>query len=184
MRIVFILALCFPVLMWGDFFTAEVRVGDFYPASQKVRRIYEEHNLDVEVEASLKYCQNSALWVNANGTRLNGRSIGLHDKTTLQLFPVSVGYKTYYGLGSSLLAYFGLGASYTHLKLHDKTPEPSFRRHKNAWGTVVKGGVICYLCSQLFLDAFVDYYYTMFKIEGHKNNLGGIRAGIGLGVSF
>lgn len=185
MKIFSLFALLFPLFLSGDFFSAELRVGDFCPTSKKIRRIYNDHHLDLEVEASLKYCQNSALWANVNYVRQNGHSIGLKNETTLKLYPVSVGYKTFYGLGSSFLAYFGLGVSYTQVKIRDRPSEQiKGKIEKKAWGTVAKGGAIYYICSNIFADLFCDYYYTEVELNDHKNNIGGIRAGLGLGVNF
>lgn len=173
-----------PCILLGDCFTAEVRAGYFYPASKLMRKIYQNGGPEFEVEASAQVFNDFSLWVNYNSFRRNGHSIGLRERTNLRLYPISFGLKFTQPLTECLAAYIGAGASYSTLKIDDKSDFIDRPLHRYSWGGVGKAGLLFFLTENIYLDVYADYYYTKVSFAGKSLNIGGLRSGIGAGVSY
>jgi hypothetical protein len=172
-----------PFILWGEC-TSQIRVGYFYPTSHLMRKIYRDGGVEYEAEGSVRLCDRFSFWTNISTFRRDGHSLGLHDRTTVHLYPFSLGLKYTLPITCQLSAYAGIGPSYSWMKIHDRS---SFvRRHtrKYAWGGVAKAGLLYYFCDCYFLDLFADYYYTRVHKQGGSVDIGGLRTGAGLGIIY
>ena len=175
---------------------AEVRVAYYRPASKRVRDIYGDGWADYQLVLSAPLSCNWDLFGSVAGFGRNGRTSCFHDKTTLKLFPVSLGLRYVKTLDSSTIAYLGGAASYSFLRIHDHSPYVIEHTRKEAWGGLVELGINRYFWNCAYVSAFFDYYFQKFHfkdtrggyydgyIERNTLNMNGYKIGVGLGVSF
>lgn len=191
MRYWYLVLCAMPALLCGeDRFTTQVRGGYFYPASSKAREIYKKGGSEYETESSVRLYNHLNLWVNFNYFQRHGFSRGRHDSTSIHLYPLSCGLKYAVSVADGVSVYIGVGPSYTWVKIHDDSPYLTRNIHRREWGGVSKLGLTYYFVRHFFLDVYADYYYT--RISGvHKSgavahcaDVGGLRAGLGVGASF
>lgn len=159
----------------------ELRTAYFYPSSDLERDIYEGARFDVEVQVAKTICENWDVW--ANFTYLNkiGKSVGLHEKTTLQLFPLSLGAEYVYPWTCSLSLYAGMGINYTWMRIYNDASAGSTHVNKSKWGFTTKTGARYQFTEKVFGDLFLDYLYIPMQLK-NVYNIGGVMFGVGLGV--
>lgn len=174
----------FPMLLWGDHFTTELRIGNFYPTSDLLRKIYGKKGVEFEVEGCVQLHNKLSFWMNFNSFCKHGHSLGLEDKTTLHIYPLSTGLKYTFCFNECLAFYLGVGGSYSWINIHDRSSLVKEHIHKYGWGGVGKSGLIYFFTDRCFLDLFADYYSTKVCGEDHSVNVGGLRLGLGAGISY
>lgn len=179
-----LITLLFSASLSAKNFTTEVRVGYFYPSNNLIREIYKAGNFEFEAEGSYRIYKNISLWLNASIFVANGHSVGLHNQTNLQLYPLSAGLKYTFSPDKKISPYIGLGANYTFATVHDKTPFTQGSIHKKGGGIVAKSGMFLKISECSYLDLFTDYSYTNIASAIGSINLGGFRGGIGLGICY
>lgn len=171
----------------------EGRFAAFFPLDSKVCKIYNDALPSVEVEASMGIWNCLQGFFNASYVWNEGRSIGLNDKTNLELIPLAFGLKWVQPIMCDIDAYLGAGATYSFLRIKDHSPFVHEHVRKEEWGGTVKAGFIWHYTSCIFLEGFVDYYYTKFKfhttnsepfVYRHDADLSAVKLGFGLGYSF
>jgi hypothetical protein len=179
-----------PLFLWSDRFTTELRGGYFLPASQVMREIYKNGGPEVEVEQIIRLDRSLNLWLNFNYFQREGHSVGLKDKTTIHLYPFSLGIKYNFHLLESFDLYFGLGGSTTSVRIHDHSAFVKKHIHERAFGGVGKFGFLYFIGKMVCIDLFADYYYTRISgvhrsgVQGTSRQVGGLRTGLGLGVRY
>lgn len=114
--------------------TAEARVAYYHPSSHRVRRIYNNGWVDYQLELSKGLGCNWRVWTGVSGFSRKGDSIGFHDRTRLQLIPISLGAKYFYALGYGAKVYVGGAACYSFLRIHDHDDYVRQHIHKQNWG--------------------------------------------------
>ncbi len=173
--------------------TIEGRFAAFVPFESKVRKIYNDALPSLEVEASMPVWECVSGWVNAGYIWNEGKSLGLENKTELQLIPLSAGLKWVQPVTCDVDLYLGLGATYSFLRIHDHSEFVKEHVRKQAFGGTVKTGFIYHYTCNVFFEGFVDYYYTRFtKSSSHSEpfvqeydlNMSGLKFGVGAGYSF
>jgi hypothetical protein len=168
-----------------DAVTIQLRGGYFYPASPAMRDIYHHGGAELETELGIGLSHNWNAWFNFNYFNRHGDIGGLCNATTLNMYPLSFGLKYNIPLFSRCSLYLGGGASCSLIGLQEKSPFAFYRKQQNKrWGGVAKSGFFIHLTDHLFMDIFADGYYTRASLLGEICNVGGLRTGIGLGVSF
>lgn len=185
--------LFFPTLLFANRGTLQMRGGYFYPTSELMRDIYHDGGGEFEIQASLNLNPKISLWGNFNFFQRNGDLLGLCDNTRIQIYPLSIGALYIKPIHQRISLYFGMGASYSLLKIDNESPltmqnirniPQNFRENKNGWGLVTKTGITLELTDHLFLDVFADYYYTKMDILLISRQVSGLRTGIGLGIYY
>lgn len=188
----YLLCFClwFPSLLCGECYTVEARAGYFFSSNHLVRKIYHHGGAEFEIQGSVQLYDQFSLWSNFNYFTRSGHSIGLYDKTTIQIYPLSAGISYSYAFHECMEFYFGVGGSYSWLRTHDHSSFVQRHTHKQAWGGVAKSGIHYFFSECYFLDLFADYYYTKIRKSSYKGvenravNIGGVRVGLGLGMMF
>ncbi len=170
--------------MIGNGSTSELRAGWFYPFSSDVREIYKKGGFSYEAEDTISICGGVSLWMNAGSFKKDGRTLNFHEKTTIQIYPLSAGFKYTLPLTSCVGIYLGIGSSYTTMKVRNLSPFLKDHIRKYPWGYVVKSGIIYYFAGSFFIDLYADYYSSKCSIEGRSFDIGGLRAGLGLGLGY
>lgn len=183
-KIIFFLLILFPSLHSAEWMT-ELRMGYFYPTSSIFREIYKSGGIEGEIEVLKDFENHWKAWGNINYFRKNGHSIGLHDKTTIDLIPITFGLKYQFLECNCISPYLGIGVGYTIANV--KNHSDFVKKHvvKAAPGFVIKSGAYINLTNDILLDIFADYYYQEMHFYIPKNrNIGGLRIGLGLGYCF
>lgn len=196
----------------------EVKFAGLCPFEGRLRHIYSDVLPIVELEASVMWGCNIKPWVNVGYLWDDGQSIiephhveGVHhNKTDLRIIPLTLGADYIMSCGCSTDVYFGLGAAYSWLKIHDHSQYVHEHVNKGAFGGVARLGAIYHVSYCVFIDAFVEYFYTRFNfsnshhhsgsegfdfdscddhssnrfVERHDLNLSSVKFGLGLGYSF
>jgi hypothetical protein len=204
---------------WG--ITAETRVVYYHPSSKRVRRIYGDGWADYQLELSKSFKKffglgegcgldcledmEGRIWTGVSGFSRNGYSIGFHDKTRLQLIPISLGLKIFYPLFCNTKVFIGGAACYSLLRIHDHSEYVHKHVRKGSWGGLFQSGMTYDFCNWAYASIFFDYYFQRFHfhddrissssgsrdlngssrfVERFDLNMNGYKVGVGLGVSF
>lgn len=169
----------------------ELRCAGVYPASKRFRQIYNNVEPEFQVEISGHIYKKIIGWANLGYLWDSGHSIPLKEKTDLDFFTITFGLKYEVDICSNTKIYVGGGAAYGHLKV--KNHSDFVRKHfnRNAWGGVTKTGINYFLSKDLYLDIFVDYLFLnvskkhdLARNHAVSVNLNGLRAGVGIGMSY
>ena len=159
----------------------EVRVAAFVPTGGLFREIYGSVGADYELEYTLRWSRTWAAWANLAWYPKHGHSIGLESPTRVNLGNLSVGVRVLYDFNQKVSGYLGLGPSLTGVWVNNQACCSCDRVSKTTVGGVAKLGCYVYLYKSLYADLFVDYLYQPIHFESTVN-VGGLKAGLGLGV--
>lgn len=184
---------------------ADFRVAYYSPSSSKVRKIYGDGWADYQVELSKDIWCDLRGYVGVSGFSQDGHSICQHDKTTIQLIPISFGLKYDFPIFNCTKLYIGGAACYSLLRIRDHSDYVHKHVNKNEWGGIVQSG-ISYKFWQCFeLSIFADYYFQRFDfsknsrisdsgygsyygrggyVKRNNLNMNGYKVGGGLAFSF
>ena len=183
MKWAIIILLFFPSILIAETVSVQFRVGHFRPSSHLFRSIYQKGGIEYEGELNYEYVQNNSLWLNANRFERSGLTPD-DQETKIQLTPLSGGIKQFIPFSQSITLYLGAGSCCTFIHVKGKSLFLDERDHKHSWGFVAKSGIMLLLSKNCFVEAFADYYYTELTFDDAKRNLGGLRAGVGIGLVF
>jgi outer membrane protein len=182
---------CFLVtVVHAENWSLQARAGYFFPAAKLLREVYHNGGFEPEIEGSVKVRDQLRFWTNFNAFIRSGHSQGLHNSTSIRIYPLSAGFKYNFKMRSSWDFYLGLGPSLTWVSIHDHSPYVKQHIHKTGWGVVGKSGFIYRFYGHGFVDLFADYYYTQIGsisrrgVQSHSLNVGGLRVGLGIGRTF
>jgi len=183
----------------------DARVAYYHPSSSKVRRIYGDGWADYQLEISKEIGSEWRVWAGVSGFSRKGDSIGFHDKTRLQLLPISLGLKYDYPFTCNLDVFVGGAASYSFLRIHDHSEYVREHTRKQNWGGVVQSGLNYRFSDWGVVSLFADYFFQRFRFhdshrhsslyfsndnDGHRFverfslDMSGYKVGVGLGATF
>lgn len=174
---------CIVCTVYPDNVGIQFRVGHFRPSSHLFRNIYGQGGIEYQAELNYEYVPGNTIWLNINGFERDGITPD-NQQTKIQLHPLSGGIKQLIPFSSSINPYLGLGSTCTFIHGKGKSLFLDERDHKHTWGVVGKSGILVLLSSYFFVDIFADYYYTEIIFDEQKRNVGGLRAGVGIGLLF
>lgn len=182
--LVFIVLFFFPsFLLTEEAGRIEVRFAPFIHSSKLFREIYRNTGIVYEIQASAKFLTCFEVWSNLDWFSRRGRSVGLHEKTQVNISNCSVGVNFIYPYSCQFSFYCGAGPSVGTIWVHNKSHYVKERVYKTVVGGIFKVGMYFNLARNLFLDVFVDYLYQPVKFE-NRVNIGGFKPGVGIGVAF
>lgn len=192
MKTIFFLMFLSLGILQATEWTTELRAGYFYPTSNLLRKIYHYGGVEGEIESTGAIDEDWQGWGNVGYFARKGRSLGLGDKTRVSIVPISAGVKYLLWPCECIRPYVGAGIAYTYLNTWDDSD--FVRRHvkKGTIGFVIKSGAYVDLSCNFFLDCFLDYYYQRMNfhsdpdagVQRHSVDVGGFKAGVGLGYAF
>lgn len=190
MKILICVVFFLPLIVNAERGSLEARIGYFLPEDKLMRKVYNDGGIEGEVEGGYRVIKELRAWMNFSAFYKKGHSEGLHTPTSIQIYPLSIGVKYQLNLFKSAFFYLGIGPSNSWVIISDHSPYVKQRVVKNGWGVVAKSGLIYYFSKHILLDIFADYAYTKINsisyqgIQSQSLNIGGLRAGIGLGGHF
>lgn len=173
--------------------TLEAKFAAYFPLEKRARKIFHKALPNFEIEAATTWCDWQP-WFNVGYIWDNGRSRGCHDKTKLEVIPLSLGVNYLIPMCNCIDAYVGAGAVYSFLRTRDHSEFVHEHVRKNAWGGVVKAGFYYNYSECVFFEGFVNYVYTRFRFRNDRDelpfvqrndvNFSGIKVGVGVGFKF
>jgi hypothetical protein len=163
---------------YGRGLVVQVNGSYFRPADQAFREIYGSAAV-LGGEISLALIKGIHLWAGASYYSREGELTLTEEKTRLKIMPVYAGLKFQIS-GSNLSPYLAVGAGYFR---YEET-NPLGTLSKGDWGFVSQAGVSFRPIRPLILDVHAGYSYCKIKPVELEADLGGLTAGVGLGVEF
>ena len=146
-----------PCCLSGPLF--EAKVGYFFFTDAKMRKIYDQGGLDVQL--ALTY----PLWNIDNGWTLtaygaveymerSGRSINGNEKTSLWSVPVNIGLKPILTIDEEWQFYYAIGPRFFYIHQHNHSPYVYKNKSKNGIGYFINTGFHYLLSDHLLIDLF------------------------------
>lgn len=181
-----ILGLSSIALVAGEF--VEAKFGYFNFNDSTMKQIYNKGGVDLQLAGS--HCIYPSLHVYAAGgyQKKNGKSLEGEEKTSLYLFPLSLGLQPVFSLTSQIDYYVTLGPRYIFARAHPDSSYVPRVIHAQGIGGFTNMGFLFELEEHVRLDVFVEYDYTklhfssnMSGVQSQRVQVGGLTFGIGLG---
>ena len=160
-------AYCSPLL--------EVKGGYFNFSNSKLRKIYTGGGLDLQLAVSYEIDPIWNVYASAEYAQRSGNSLGAHERTRIELYPLSVGIKPTICLHPNFSFYGNVGPRYFFVNQRNYSEFVDKRVHQNGLGGFVGVG---YSFRRLHFYPFKTY------VTGHTIEVGGYTFGLGAGYSF
>ncbi len=172
LSIIFFAAVC----MHAGSVTVEVKGSFFYPTEQAFKDIY-GGGFMYGGEISLGIWKNLDIWIGGYYFSQYGELSFTGEETSLKIVPLGGGLK--YRLSTGVLSFYG-GAGVNYFNYQESNVIGDEKA--GAVGFVTKVGVYLEPVNQFVIDFFVEYSYCRMTPADFTINIGGIKAGIGIGV--
>lgn len=171
-------------------FTIKAEFSYFQPSDETFLDIY-GGGIDYGFDISTSIWRSLDVFFGFDYFQKEGHSLGGHNRTEIQLIPLSAGLRYRFMMNRYSDFYIGLGPAYTHLHIHDYSPYVKEITNKWDWGGVGQVGFNFYPVKYLILSIFCDYFYTEMhfsgnhcNVEQHNAFVGGFNAGGAIGLTF
>lgn len=174
----------------------EGKISSFHPWSDELREIYGDTwpNYQLELNYPLWRCFYG--WGSISYIQKHGRSLCIRQPTEIRIAPGTLGIKIFsssFNLlptwNDQLDFYLSVGARYFSLEIKNDSNFVSRGVSKRGWGSAFTGGVLFRLSKRWVFDTFVDLSFKRMDftqatpyIQRYNIEVGGVTAGIGLGV--
>lgn len=164
----------------------KARIGGLWPQGSLTREIYGNVWPEVSLEYNYQYRQHLSFFINGAYFRKSGHSTRGAYKTTMTLFPITMGVNVRFGNSSCWHPYLGFGVGSAYFHFHNFSPY--VKKHGSYFGfaSIIQTGVEFNITKYFFLDLFASYRYNWFNFNKNisKSLTGGVDLGVGLGVVF
>jgi len=169
-------------LSWGEIRAAtlrgEIKGAYFKPSDEAFKDIYGQGKT-FGVEFGFKFNKFTGLWLSVDSFSKKGQMTFTREETSLKIMPVSAGIRLEVPL-SFISPYVHLGVGYFHYEESNILGQVK----KNNFGYVGQIGLLIKTVGPLYLDLFSQYSSCKVKPLELEANLGGLKAGLGLGLQF
>ncbi|KON28648.1 hypothetical protein AC481_00750 [miscellaneous Crenarchaeota group archaeon SMTZ-80] len=162
----------------GDHFSIEATGCYFQPTEQAFKDVY-GGGMSYGVEFGVTVWRWIGLWLGGDYFSNKGESTFSKDRVELQIIPIHGGLK-FQIQNSRLRPYAGAGIGY--FKYEETTPFSKV--DKGEIGYIGQLGCLLKVGGGLFFDFKGSYSYCGAKPKDMRANLGGLKAGVGVGVEF
>ncbi len=171
-------------------FLLEFKGAYFLPTGNVFNKIY--HNAAIfGPEVTFAIHNDWYGFASADFLSTKGRSINFHNRTTVTLIDVAVGFKYFVPFRYGNF-YAGLGVLPTQVHTRDHSPFVIPKRTKWGCGGIGKMGAYFDLPQCFVINIFFEYSFVNISFkhhfnaitQSHKANLNGCRFGAGLGYQF
>ena len=170
---------------------AEARGSAYRPNDRLFRKIYSDLLAAGGLLLDYTFKRHWSVATEIEFLQKTGHSIGKHDRTRMQLIPISVLLRYHCFIGTVYDLYFGLGPRYFILRTQNDLNAVRRNTTDQALGGVAEAGVLFQIGPSLTFDLFFAYSYGKItgspkktNIEGRSLNVGGLQAGAGIGFRF
>ena len=156
----------------------EARVLYFQPTDQDFKDIYGS-GMSIGGEVNIDVFNGLNVWMGAEYFTKKGELTFTKEDTEIQIIPIYAGLK-YIFQGPRIMPYVGVGLGYFQYK--ESNPIGTVKEGKI--GFVTQAGLLLHLFGPALLDLQVGYNICKIKPQELEANIGGLKAGIGLALSF
>jgi len=158
--------------------SVEAKGSYFLPTEKAFKDIYGS-GISYGAEIGIDFLGRLSLWVGGDYYRGEGKLTFTGEKTKIEIMPLWAGIR-YAFSNSSIRPYVGIGVGYFQYK----ESNPIGKIDEGNLGLVAKLGLTARIAGMFFTDLQAEYTNCSVKPADLKADLGGIRAGIGLGITF
>lgn len=192
--ILFIFAwFCVSTSLGAQPWSVEGKAGAFFPTSNEISRIFNTAMPFVEVEGHYQFCTCWDAWASVGCIFSEGHALGCGDKTSIQVYPFTIGVSRIFPITCDLEGFLGIGGLWSlyHNKDHSSSVKENISG--NTFGGLAKGGVRYFLQDRLAVTLFTEYLYQKFSFHKvykdhftyrHDVNMSGISLGLGFSYDF
>ena len=191
-----------PPATTGTGIIVEFRPSYFYPISSDFRDVFHEGGIDYQLTGTFPvyYGQNAWLrgidvWWGLDYFSKEGHSTALHDKTEIQIAPITLGLKYFFPpLGKRVPVTFYTAAAMKYYFVYTYNHSDYVKReiNQNGMGGVVETGFTVTACKHWIFDLFAAYSFKSFgapsvsspSVETTGMNVSSINVGTGIGYKF
>lgn len=157
---------------------AEIKGAYFSPTDEVFKDIYGPGRT-FGAEVGFKFKKFFGLWISAENFSKKGKMTFTQEETTLKIRPISAGLSLELGL-DFISPYAHLGVGYFHYEESNVLGQVK----KNNVGYVGQMGLLIKIIGPLYLDFFGQYSSCKVKPLELEADLGGLKAGVGLGFQL
>lgn len=169
----------------------EVKVGYFFFTNSKMRKVYDSGGWDLQLSGSFPVWKWLELYASVEYLEKHGRTLGLHQKTSLWEVPLSLGLKPVVKIADWAQYYAALGPRYIFVHVHNHSSSLDRTLDQNGVGGFVNTGFNFFPTRHFVVDIFGEYSYARMHFHASNKNLqgetaqvGGLLFGVGLGYVF
>jgi hypothetical protein len=174
---------------WTKYFSLAFKPSFFWPQGDNYKHIYGEGFCPL-VETTYTIYKWFNVFLEAGYYHKNSdvKSVNLYAHCDVTTIPVSFGLNYTYRPTSYIDLYLKIGPNWVYTKTGVDIPGLKKVVKKNTFGGTFGAGAKFYLSHKCFLELFANYLYDEKEIydqdanEKFHRQLGGIQAGIGLGI--
>lgn len=159
----------------------QTRICNLSPANDLVEDIYGRSQACYALEVSKAFHERYEIWVNLDRLSADGQTSYGQKSTSYSQSNVSTGGKYLFPIHQKAHFYIGLGVNAAFVNIYNDSDYVKRSVRKQGIGGVTKTGFYIESNKDFFIDVFVDYLYQQIKFED-KKQLGGVKAGIGIGL--
>lgn len=169
----------------------EAKVGYFFFADSKMRKVYNEGGIDLQISGSYPILN----WLNLYGSveylQKHGKSLGGHQKTRIWAVPLSLGLQPVFTITPTVDYYFSVGPRYFFVHAHNDSSSLDRNKSQNGLGGFINTGFHFFPWRNLVIDIFGEYSYKRMHFHTSKRNVftrevqvGGFAFGGAIGYAF
>ncbi|MBI2743779.1 MAG: hypothetical protein HYX48_07685 [Chlamydiales bacterium] len=169
----------------------EAKVGYFFFADSKMRKIYDRGGLDLQLSGSYPVWRWLQVYGSIEYLERHGRSLNDHQRTSIWEIPLSLGLKPVLKICPQVHAYFTVGPRYFFVHQDNTSSYVDRDVNSNGLGGFVNTGFNFFPIPHLLLDVFGEYSYKRIHAHSSKRNVytreiqvGGFAFGVGIGYAF
>jgi hypothetical protein len=169
----------------------EAKLGYFFFADSKMRKVYDEGGVDLQLSGSYPVWKWLHLYGSVEYLQRSGHSLSDHQKTDIWQIPVTVGLKGCVTICSWASYYLTAGPRYFYVHVHNDSSYVDRNLDENGIGGFLGTGFSFFPYRHFLVDLFGEYSYERVHLNTSKRNvetksmqIGGFVVGIGLGYGF
>lgn len=163
--------------------TFELRSGAFFFSSSTIREIYGTTTGYYELEGEFKFAECFEDWVNVSWFAVDGKIKDTNESTRFNLANFSLGIRYVHSFTKKFSTYLGLGPVIGRFWANHSFSGRNRNIETTGYGGVLKSGLMYCFSDFAFVDFYIDYYYQPAHFK-KRIDIGGLRTGVGIGMSF
>ncbi|MGA2587594.1 MAG: OmpW family outer membrane protein [Candidatus Aminicenantales bacterium] len=174
---------CAIFLLTGTAFAASISIqmkaSYFLPSDEYFKSIY-GNAPTYGAKIGFDIWKSIGIWLDAEFYSKTGKTTLMSEETKLQLIPITAGVRYMFLPDKNFSPYLGAGIGYFQYK----ETNPIGSVSKGDVGFIIQGGFVFKLNRMIFVDVQGSYSSCKANPSGVEAELGGIKVGLGLGISL
>lgn len=171
--------------------TTSIKAGYFTFSGSKMRKIYDQGGIDVQLSGSYPFGTRVQLYGAIEYLEKQGRSLHGREATRIFLVPFSFGIQPMFEWGSNIHYYMTLGPRFFILCQKNFSAYVDKHVTEGGAGAFANTGLHLFFYEKFFFDLFAEYSYLRVKhlsyqekVYSQSVQVGGYTFGLGLGFKF